>query len=86
LSDEAARPFRKRLYDGWLLVAAYFGEVQTLIIVTLVYTLVMGPIALIAAAAQRDLLEKRKLRTGGSAWRDADSTTSPDLARAKRLF
>ena len=43
--------FGRRLYRGWLLVAARFGEVQTLIILTLVYSVVMGPIALVIACS-----------------------------------
>jgi hypothetical protein len=87
LSDPGeAKSLWRRLYEGWLLIAAHFGETQTLIIVTLVYTLVMGPMAVVAAAARRDLLDKRSLRGAGTAWSDADSTTHPDLERAKRLF
>jgi hypothetical protein len=76
----------RRLYEGWLLIAAQFGEVQTLIIVSLVYTGVMGPVALIIAAGRGDPLHKRGLRLPGTAWREADSTGAPDVERAKRLF
>jgi hypothetical protein len=76
----------RRLYEGWLLIAAQFGEVQTLIIVSLVYTLVMGPVAMIIQAGRGDPLHKRGLRGAGSAWLDADSEAAPDVARAKRLF
>jgi hypothetical protein len=81
-----ARSLWRRLYEGWLLIAAQFGEVQTLIIVALVYTGVMGPVALIIQTGRGDLLKKRGLRAPGTAWRDADSTSAPDVARAKRLF
>jgi hypothetical protein len=77
---------RARLLRGWLEIAAHFGEVQTVLIVTFVYVFVMGPMALVAAAAGRDLLAKRGFAGGASAWCDADSTTQPDLERAKRLF
>lgn len=76
----------RRLYTGWLRVVARFGEVQTLILLTLVYSFVIGPMAVGAAAARRDLLAKGGLREGDSAWGDADTTTSPDLERARRLF
>jgi hypothetical protein len=79
-------PLWRRLYEGWLLIAAQFGEVQTTIIVALVYGLVMGPVALIMKAGRGDPLHKRGLRAAGSAWVDADSTAAPDLERAKRLF
>jgi hypothetical protein len=83
--SEPRSPWR-RLYEGWLLIAAQFGEVQTLIIVALVYGFVLGPVALIMKAGRGDPLHKRGLGAGGSAWFDADSTASPDLERAKRLF
>ena len=80
------KPLWRRLYEGWMEVAFRFGEVQTTLIVTLVYTFVMGPMATGAAIARRDLLDKRSPREPGSAWRDADSVKAPDLDRAKRLF
>ncbi len=78
--------FARRLYEGWLTVAACFGEVQTLVVVFLVYAIAIGPMATVAALARRDLLHKRELRAPGSAWSDADTETRPDLERAKRLF
>jgi len=76
----------RRLYDGWLVVAACFGEVQTLLVVTLVYVFAIGPAAVIGAIGRADFLKKRGLREPGSAWSDADSVARPDLERAKRLF
>jgi hypothetical protein len=77
---------RTRLYQGWLELAAHFGEIQTLLIICFVYVFVMGPMALAASATRRDLLAKRGFEGSASAWCDADSTTQPDLERAKRLF
>ena len=79
-------PHWRRLYQGWLAIAAHFGEVQTLIILTLVYSIVMGPVASVMAVTRRDMLHKRGLRASGSVWGDADSVARPDLERAKRLF
>lgn len=86
MSAEESPSLGRRLYRGWLLVAARFGEVQTLIVLTLVYGLVMGPFAVVIAAARRDLLHKRGLGLPDSAWSDADTVVKPDLERAKRLF
>lgn len=84
---EAQSPgiFRK-LYLGWLEIAARFGEVQTLIVVSIVYALVIGPMAVAIAVGRGDLLHKRNLFADGSVWNDADSTPDPDVERAKRLF
>ncbi len=78
--------FLTRLRAGWLEIAAAFAEVQTLIILVVAYVVAIGPIALFMSAARQDLLQKRVLRVAGSAWNPADSVTSPDLERAKRLF
>ena len=75
-------PLRRRLLAGWMAIAGRFGYVQTLVILTLVYGALIGPIGLFLAAARRDLLNKRQLRAAGSAWQEAD-TAAPDLERAK---
>jgi len=76
----------RRLYVGWLEVAARFGEVQTLLIVCAVYAFVIGPMAIAAAVARRDLLAKRGFGEPKSAWSKADTVSNPDLERARRLF
>jgi hypothetical protein len=76
----------RRLYHGWLELAAHFGEIQTLLIVCVVYVFVLGPMAVLATLTGRDLLAKRGFEAASSAWSDADSTSRPDVERAKRLF
>ena len=72
----------RRLLNGWMAIAGRFGFVQTLVILGLFYVFLIGPIAMGAGLARRDLLGKRGLREAGTAWRDADSA-KPDLERAK---
>ena len=72
----------RRLLDGWNAVVGRFGFVQTLVILALFYAVLIGPVALMAWLARRDLLDKRGLGKRGSAWQDADSA-APDLERAK---
>lgn len=79
------QPTWRRLYAGWLEIAARFGEVQTLLLLVMVYTVVLGPVALVILGLRRDLLHKRGLHSPGSAWSEAD-TASADLERARRLF
>ena len=78
--------FLARLRTGWLEIAAAFAEVQTLMILVVAYVVAIGPVALVMGVSRQDLLHKRLLRVAGSAWNTADSVTSPDLERAKRLF
>lgn len=79
------RLFHRRLYDGWMVIVGRFAFVQTLVILTLFYVLLIGPWGLGAMLLRRDLLDKRRLREPGSAWREADSA-KPDLERAQHQF
>ena len=83
MSEIPRKPFYRRLYEGWLVIAGHFGEVQTTVILFLSYVFAIGPVALVMG--RKDLLHKKHLRDGATAWSDAD-TTLPDLERAKRLF
>ena len=76
----------RRLYAGWLELAARFGEIQTNLIVCFVYVFVLGPMAIGATLLRRDLLAKRGFGEGTSAWCRADSVANPDIERARRLF
>jgi hypothetical protein len=65
-------------------IVARFGFVQTLVILSIFYAILIGPVALLGAITRRDLLDKRGLRDVGSAWQQADSA-SADLERAKQM-
>lgn len=78
-------PLWKRMRDGWMLIVARFGHVQTLVILVIFYGLLIGPAAVGAAVARRDLLAKRGIGEHGSAWGEADSSR-PELERAKHPF
>jgi hypothetical protein len=72
-----------RLRDGWLAIVVHFGDVQTLVILSLFYAILIGPMALAITAGRRDMLQKRALGAEvASAWNDAD-TGGADLDRAK---
>jgi len=77
------KPFYRRLYESWLAIAGHFGEVQTSVILFVSYVIAIGPAAVVMA--RKDLLHKKQLRAGATAWNDAESPV-PDLERAKRLF
>jgi hypothetical protein len=80
----ARRPVARwrRLLNGWMAIVARFGFAQTLVILTLFYAVLLGPVALVMGLARRDPLERRGLRASGSAWRDSESA-QPDLERAR---
>jgi hypothetical protein len=78
----ARAPLRQRLLQAWLEIALRFGEVQTLVLLGLFYAFLIGPAALGVQVARRDLLAKRGLREGGSAWVEPEMAPH-DLERAK---
>ena len=83
MTEAKRKPFYRRLYEGWLVIAGHFGEVQTTVILFFSYVFAIGPVALVMG--RKDLLHKKGLGAGDTAWSDAD-TVMPDLERAKRLF
>lgn len=84
MTDQAHAPLWRRLLDGWTVIAARFGGVQTLLLLALVYLLLIGPVSIVQAITRRDHLDKRSLGRGDTAWREAD-TAGADLERARML-
>ena len=72
----------RKLLNGWMAIAACFGAVQTLVLLAFFYGCLIGPGSIGVAISRSDPLDRRKLGSGGSAWRDAD-TAGADLERAK---
>ena len=72
----------RKLYLGWMAIAARFGGIQTLVLLAFFYVFLVGPVAVISALGRRDYLEKAPLDPATSAWHEADSSP-PDLERAK---
>ena len=84
LPDQKAASLGRQLLNGWMTIAARFGSVQTLVILSMTYLLLIGPVGLVLAMGRSDPLAKRGLKSVESAWLDAD-TAKPDLERAKLL-
>jgi hypothetical protein len=76
------RPLWRRLLDGWMAIAARFGWVQTVVILSIFYVVLIGPVSLLHAVTRRDALDRSGLRSEGSAWHTSDSAGA-DLERAK---
>ena len=81
----AEKTLHRRLYDGWMGIVGRFAYVQTLVILSLFYGLMVGPWGVGAALLRSDLLDKRALGQKGSAWRDAEAE-KPTLEHAHRQF
>ncbi len=85
LMEASQQPVYQRFYDGWMAIVGRFAFVQTLVLLSIFYVLLVGPWGGGAWLLRRDLLDERRLREPGSAWRDAD-TAPPDLERAQHQF
>jgi len=72
----------RKLLNGWLVIAARFGAVQTLLLLAFFYGFLIGPGGIAMAIRRSDPLDRRGPGSGGSAWKDAD-TAGADLERAK---
>ena len=83
-AEQSSSGTGRRLLNGWMAIAGRFGYVQTLVLLVFTYAILIGPVGIGAFIGRADLLGKRGLKTGGSAWLEADSA-KPDLERAKRL-
>jgi hypothetical protein len=82
MSDQIS--FGRTLLNGWMVIAARFGHVQTLLILVLFYLILIGPVSILQAVGRRDQLDKRALWKKESAWRESESGGN-DLERAKLL-
>jgi len=85
MSEAKAPGLGRRLYDGWMAITIRFGFVQTLVVLGIFYTAIIGPVSTGIQLFRGDLLDKRARREPGSVWREADSVKA-DLERARQQF
>ena len=74
-----------RIKDGWMLFARALGRVNTIILLTLVYLVIIGPMALLARMFRKDLLQKKKHSMKTTYWLNR-ATNEPTLERHKFQF
>jgi hypothetical protein len=79
------KKFINHIKDGWLLFARTLGRVNTIILLTLIYVMIIGPMALLVKILRKDLLEKKKDSMKTSYWRDRASN-EPTIERHKFQF
>lgn len=83
-AEQSPTGLGRRLLNGWMVIAARFGYVQTLMLLVFTYAILIGPVGIAVFIGRGDMLSKRGLKAAGSAWLEAD-TAKPDLERAKLL-
>jgi hypothetical protein len=73
----------KALWAGWKRITHRIGVVQTSIIMTLFYTLVIGPASVVAFVLRRDLL---RVRARENSYYRAHTAADETLDRYKHQF
>lgn len=68
--------FMKKLYHAWLRFAQILGRINTAILLTIVYIVVVGPFALTIKILRKDLLQKKLKTSLPSYWQERSSTES----------
>lgn len=80
----APQTFRRVLFNYWMKFARILGIVNTNILLTLFYVIIIGPMAVMMKLWGKDLLD-RKAEERSSYWYDKESQ-KPDLERSKHQF
>jgi hypothetical protein len=71
--------------NGWLLFARILARVNTIILLTLIYVVIIGPMALILRILRKDPLQKKKNSLITSYWHERASS-EPTIERHKFQF
>jgi len=74
----------KHIYQGWNEFARGFASIQNMVILSLVYILLLGPIWLLVRLFKKDLLASKTLKAN-SFWIEREGET-PELERFYRQF
>ena len=76
ISIEFSLPtFAKRLFDLWMRIGHFLGRINTSIILTVIYFVVMVPLSFIFLRREKRNHEKND-QERGSSWRDLNATLS----------
>ena len=73
------------LYKPWMAFAGFLGWLNTRILLTLFFALVITPVGLVFRLFRRDLLEQRMGTDTGSYWKRRDDAIT-DKSRYENLF
>ena len=78
------KPLFRALYAAWMGFAHVLGQVQTFLLLSIIYFFVIGLLAPMFRLLSGDPLDRR-LRDRDSVWVPKDRT-NPSLEEARRLF
>jgi hypothetical protein len=82
-TDNDMKRWLKQAWSGWKQVAGFIGRIQTRILLTVCYVLVVGPTS--AFIRLKDRVQKNSGRSNTSYWVDYDGVAD-EFERARRQF
>ena len=85
LSGLLAPSLLRPVYRPWMAFAGFLGWLNTKILLTLFFALVITPVGLVLRLFRRDLLEQRMGTSAESYWKQREDTVT-DKSRFENLF
>ncbi|HCA82046.1 MAG TPA: hypothetical protein DEP53_20135 [Bacteroidetes bacterium] len=70
--EMSAHSIRRRLYLRWMAFARVLGRINTVVLLTIVYVVIIGPVAIVFRILGKDLLD-RSSEERPSYWYDRDN-------------
>jgi hypothetical protein len=77
--------FIKKIKDGWMWFAKKLGWINTVVLLTIIYVIIIGPMALVIKIFRIDPLQRKQETGKKSYWRTRISS-EPTLERHKFQF
>ena len=84
VKKRSADSLRRRLYGRWMAFARVLGKINTIVLLTIVYMVIIGPVALVFRMFGKDLLD-RTSDGRSSYWYDRDEEEH-SVERRSRQF
>lgn len=82
--EEPVVSIRRRLYLRWMAFARVLGKINTVVLLTIVYVVILGPVSLVFRVLRRDLLD-RNHEERASYWYDREHEEH-SIERRSRQF
>lgn len=81
---ELVRKIGRALYRWWMAFARFLGNVNAIILLTIVYIIIIGPMSLAMRLLRKDLMNHRP-DTSGSFWKEKEGMEHT-VDQARRQF
>ena len=84
-ATDLMKSFFKKIKNGWMLFAQKLARINTVILLTIIYVMIVGPMALIAKMFRLDPLQRKRDTDKKSYWLNRISS-EPTIERHKFQF